>query len=208
MSLTQEKHNVIAAYLSLAAMVLLTILAVANKSISVFYIIYLFWWDEVIKSVFDLFKYSSKKHQLMNSSGFGHSLTGRFFFLFVYIVFIIVFFGFMIDSKNKDMIGLNFEVFMFMNPLFNFSLLSILLREIYLYRHPEESIKTHHLLSSGIITLHISIILGILLWAFITLKLQYLESYAVVLAIIPFMLIKVFFEVQEIKSHQQYGTKM
>lgn len=197
--MTQEKHNTIAAYLSLAAMVLLTILAVANKNISVFYIIYLFWWDEVLKSVFDLFKYWSKKHQLINTSEFGHTLRGRFFFLFIYIVFIIVFFGFMIDWKNQDMIGLNFEVFMFMNPLFNFSLLSILLREIYLFRHPEESIKTHHLFSRGIITLHVSIILGILLWAFITLKLQYLENYAVVFAIIPFMLLKVLFEVQEIK---------
>jgi hypothetical protein len=117
----------------------------------------------------------------------------------VYIVFIIVFFGFMIDSKNKDMIGLNFEVFLFMNPLFNFSLVSILLREIYLFRHPEASIITHTAFSSGIITLHISIILGILLWAFITLKLQAFESYAVVLSIIPFMLLKVFFEIQEIK---------
>ena len=199
MSLTQNHRIALAEYLSLGAMTLFTIIAVANKSISVFYIIYLFWWDELLKSVFDILKYVFKKSHISNPKSFFLDTKGRFFFLMVYIVFIIVFFGFMIDSKNKDMIGLNFEVFLFMNPLFNFSLISILLREIYLFRHPEASIITHTAFSSGIITLHISIILGILLWAFITLKLQAFESYAVVLSIIPFMLLKVFFEIQEIK---------
>lgn len=199
MSLSQVHRSALAEYLSLGAMTLFTIIAVANKSISVFYIIYLFWWDELLKSVFDVLKYVFKKPYISNPKSFFLDTKGRFFFLMIYIVFIIVFFGFMIDWKNKDMVGLNFEVFLFMNPLFNFSLISILLREIYLFRHPEESIITHTAFSSGIITLHVSIILGILLWAFITLKLQYLESYAVVLSIIPFMLLKVFFEIQEIK---------
>ncbi len=190
-------------YLSLFVMTAITVLAIVNKQISVFYIIYLFWWDEVLKSVFDLFKHWSKKYSLEKPIQHGFNTSGRFFFLFVYLVFIIVFFGFMIDWKNKDMVGLNLEVFMFMNPLFNFSLLSFLLREIYLYRHTEENRKTHHMLSNGIITLHISIILGILMWAFITLKLQHLGNYSVVFAIIPFMLLKVFFEVQEIKSNHR-----
>lgn len=198
MSLSQVHRSALAEYLSLGAMTLFTIIAVANKSISVFYIIYLFWWDELLKSLFDVLKYVFKKSYISNPKSFFLDIKGRFFFLMIYIVFIIVFFGFMIDWENKDMVGLNFEVFLFMNPLFNFSLISILLREVYLFRHPEESIKTHTAFSSGIITLHVSIILGILLWAFITLKLKSLESYAVVLSIIPFMLLKVFFELQEI----------
>lgn len=203
MSLKTEKHNALAEYLSLAAMTILTIVAVASKNISVFYIIYLFWWDEVLKSIFDLLKNWSKRHQLENPKSYSSNIGGRFFFLSIYIVFIIVFFGLMIDSKNTDMIGLNFEVFLFMNPLFNFSLLSFLLREIYLFRHPEEQIKTHHLLSRGIITLHISIILGILMWAFVSLKLQHLETYATIFAVIPFLLIKVLFEVYEIKANHK-----
>ena len=205
--MVKEEKSDLAEYLSLFAMITLTVVAVATKKISVFYIIYLFWWDELLKSIFDILKYWFKKDKIKNIKEYASNTRGRFFFLMIYIVFIIVFFGFMIDFKNSDLMILNFEVFLFKNPLFNFTLLSFLLREIYLYKYDDSEIKPHHILSRGIITLHISIILGILIWAFITLKLQSLKAFATVFSIVPFLLFKIYFEVQEIKQNSKLRKK-
>lgn len=205
--MVKEEKSTLAEYLSLFALITLTVIAIANKNISVFYIIYLFWWDELLKSIFDIFRYWFKKNQIENPKVYFSNMSGRIFFLIIYFVFILVFFGFMIDFKDYDLVGLNFEVLFFMNPLFNFSLLSFLLREIYLYKFNDAVLKPHHVLSRGIITLHVSIILGIFLWAFITMKFQSLKAYATIFSIVPFLLFKIYFEVQEIKSNNKLRQK-
>jgi hypothetical protein len=203
----KDEKSALAEYLSLFTMISLTVIALVNKNVSVFYIIYLFWWDEILKSVFDVLKYWFKKHRIKNQKEYLSNTTGRLFFLMIYIVFIIVFFGFMIDWKNPDLMGLNFEVLFFRNVFFNFSFLSFLLREIYLYIMDDQEINPHGVLSRGIITLHISIILGVLMWAFITLKLKSLQAYAMIFAIIPFLLFKIYFEILEIKNNAKQRIK-
>ncbi|WP_047549696.1 DUF6498-containing protein [Psychroserpens sp. Hel_I_66] len=205
--MVKEEKSKLAEYLSLFALITLTVIAIANKNISVFYIIYLFWWDELIKSIFDIFRFWFKKDQINDTKVYFSNMSGRFFFLMIYFVFILVFFGFMIDFKDYDLAGLNFEVLFFMNPLFNFSLASFLMREIYLYKFNDIELKPHHVLSRGIITLHLSIILGIFLWALITMKFQSLEAYATLFSIVPFLLFKIFFEIQEIKFNHKLRQK-
>ena len=116
----------------------------------------------------------------------------------------------MLDWKSKDIIMGNFEVLMFKNVWFNFSVFSFLAREIAEYffeQSPEPS--AHHNLSKGIVTLHISIILGIFIWAFVTGRFMEINmdfgKYASALAILPFLIIKFVFEIMEIKSrHNQH----
>ena len=190
----------IAEYLSLFVMTCITIIALYNKQITVFYILYLFWFDEFLKTVFDRLKYQFKTNQLVNPSAQLSNMKSRLFMLMIYLVFIIVFFGLMLDWKNSDLVLGNFEVFFFKNALFNFSVITFLLREIYMYRSENNHVLTHHFLSSGVITLHVSLILGIFLFFFIKKEFIVFENYTAVIAIIPFLILKVFFEIREIKG--------
>ena len=80
--------------------------------------------------------------------------------------------------------------------------------------NPNEKVLKH-ILSNGIIALHLSIIFGIFLWTFLSgkiidmqLNIDFNKSLA---AILPFLIIKVFFEIMEIKKtpwgyHNDYRT--
>jgi hypothetical protein len=199
----QTKTPKIAEYLSLFAMTCFTVLAIYNKQISVFYIIYLFWCDEFLKTLFDRLRYYFKKDKLQSPTNYLSNNKSRLFMLMVYLVFIIVCFGLMLDWNNTDLILGNFEVFLFKNTLFNFSLISFLLREVYLYRNDHSVLLPHHLLSSGIITLHVSLILGITFSFLIKKEFVVFENYIAVIAIIPFLILKLFFEIQEIKLNNK-----
>ena len=198
-----KKHKILGEYLSLIVMTCITIMAIYSKQITVFYIIYLFWCDEFLKTIFDGLRYRFKKEQIQNPTNYILNIKNRFFMLLIYLVFIIVCFGLILDWNNTDLILGNFEVFFFKNTLFNISLITFLLREIYLYKNNQLILNSHHLLSSGIITLHISLILGIMLSFLIKKEFVVFENYAAVFAIIPFLLLKLYFEIQEIKYNSK-----
>ncbi len=204
-----KKYTTLAEYVSLFTMTMITVIAIYNKNISVFYILYLFWWDEFLKTFFDGLKYFNKKNLLNISSNYFKDVKTRCFFLMIYLIFIIVFFGLIMNWKSEDLVINNFEVFWFRNSLFNLSIITFLAREIYLYINEKNQLIVHHVLSRGIITLHLSIILGVFLWFFITQKLNFFnDNSASVLSILPFLLIKMYFEVQEIKSNQNTRLKV
>lgn len=199
-----KKYTSLAEYTSLFSLTVLTAIAVYSKNISIFYILYLFWWDELLKSFFDLLRYFFKKDKIASTKAYLSVIRGRLFFLMIYIVFIIIIFGLIMDWDNGDLIISNLEVLFFKNTLFNFTLFSIIIREIYLYMNKNEVINVHHLLSKGIITLHLSLILGVFIWYLFTKQFEIPETYVTVIAILPFLLLKIFFEIKEI----QYNKKI
>lgn len=201
--MVNRKHKILGEYLSLIVMTCITVMAIYSKQITVFYIIYLFWCDEFLKTIFDGLRYRFKKEQIQNPTNYILNIKNRFFMLLIYLVFIIVCFGLILDWNNTDLVLGNFEVFFFKNTLFNISLITFLLREIYLYKNNLLVLNSHHLLSSGIITLHISLILGIMLSFLIKKEFVVFENYAAVFAIIPFLLLKLYFEIQEIKYNSK-----
>lgn len=194
------KYNRIAEYFSLFAMIMFTSIAIFYKNITVFYLLYLFWCDEFLKTIFDYLRFRFKNKTLENAPKYLSNTKSRLFLLMVYFVFIIVFFGLMLDWKNSDLILNNFEVFFFRNQLFNFSFITFLIREMYLFWNGVQTTTSHHILSQGIITLHISLVLGILFWFLVTKKIMMLEDYATIISIIPFLILKITFEVQEINA--------
>ena len=152
---TTLKTSRIAEILSLIVFSILTILAISKQQISVFYIIYLLWIDEFLKTIFDFFKSRFKSNTITDLSNYRKLVRSRFFMLGIYVIFIIVFFGFLLDWKSTDVIIGNFEVFLFKNVWFNFSVLSFFIREVieYYYENIPQP-NAHHMLSKGIITLH------------------------------------------------------
>lgn len=204
----KNSQNTTVEYLTLGLTVILTMIGIFNQQISVFYMVFLFWWDELIKTIFQVFRWLFKKSTIPEPSSFISRTRGKFFFLFVYLIFIVVFLGFIMNWKNENLVLLNGEVLFFQNQLFNFSLVGFFLREIYILINQENSPDNSWFISRGIITLHISLILGIFGWFLINNVFpQYLE-YASLVAAIPFLLIKIFFEIGDIRAHEKQRKQL
>ncbi len=192
----QIKQNIIINFLSLLIMTAITIASLYTKQSTVFYILYLFWFDEFIRAVFSKLSYHFNKKEIEDPVKFRLNLKEKFFFLFVYFVFIFVFFGLVIDRNDFSLIAINFSVLAFQNSFFNFSIITFLLRELYLYRNNSVVENKVDIISVRIVILHISIILGILFWVLSTQKYQFMVEYSNIIAIVPFLLLKLIFEVK------------
>ena len=190
----QIKQNIIINFLSLLIMTAITIASLYTKQSTVFYILYLFWFDEFIRAVFSKLSYHFNKKEIEDPAKFRSNLKDKFFFLFVYFVFIFVFFGLVIDRNDFSLIAINFSVLAFQNSFFNFSIITFLFRELYLYRNNSVVENKVDIISVRIVILHISIILGILFWVLSTQKFQFMTDYSNIIAIIPFLLLKLIFE--------------
>lgn len=192
--------------LSLLFFTALTIVAIVVQEITIFYVIYIFWWDEFIKLVFDFSRYLFNKDEIVDTVEYKTALGNRLFMLSLYVVFIVVCFGFMIEWKTENAIFKNAQILLFQNIYFNISLISFIGREIYVYRNKIQTVNKsmQNIMSGTIITLHISIIFGILLWAVATKKLGSipfeLENHSTILAIVPFLIIKFLFEWSAIRK--------
>lgn len=184
-------------YLSLSFMTVFTLLTILNNQISVFYIIYLFWFHEFLRTIIKLVFYIFKREKIVDKSAYFKTIKDKMFVLFIYFIFIFIFFGLIIDWKNNPLIFINLEVLMLKNTMFNLTIATFLVRELLLYINDElNSFKEHFFLSNGIIILHISIIIGMFIWGFVP-KSIYENSNSNLLSgliIAPFLLLKFFFE--------------
>jgi len=191
--------------ISLILFFVFTIAGISKGMVSVFYLLYLFWCDELLKTIFDGVAFISQRESIKDRTSFLSNLKGRFFLLMIYFVFIIVVFGMIINFKTTELIQHNFGVFFFQNPWFNLSLLTFFFRELNeaLFKK-ENEIYSHHAFSPGILTLHLSIILGFLLFAFTAWRNQSAftehNNLSTILAIVPFLLIKLFFDYRAIQN--------
>lgn len=183
---------------------LLTALSVYTGQISIFYIIYLFWWNELINTLVDFFygKLSREK----NSTAPKESLAGLFP-LFIYFVFIIVFFAFMANWDNNKLLIVNIRILMFKNIYFNLNLLYIAIIRIYMLVNKQIQPQTSKIFTGNMMVLHISIILGAFAMFFIVRKYPLIFTpdnlWGSVLVIAPFLLLRFFFQVRQLKKEKQ-----
>ncbi len=191
-------NNKAAKYTSLFLFFVFTLIEVYYKQTSIFYILYLFWFDELIKTVFERITYMFKKEKIENPIQFLQNVKNKFFMLFVYFIFIVIIFGLVIDRNDFDLIGINLTVLAFQNIFFNFSIITFILRELYMYINTLKSNDDNYSVSNGIIILHISIILGIFSWFLLTKKLHVSMEFIGIISITPFLLLKAFFEINSV----------
>lgn len=133
---------------------IITIIALLNHQTSIFYIVYFFWWNEVIEKIVDwLFARSRLKTR---ASDFALGLIWMAIMLFYLLFVFIIFIGF----AGRHMMEFNIMVLFFTNPYFNLSVLVVLIRRIYM--HVKLPIEEHTSLYqySRMGTLHISMALG------------------------------------------------
>lgn len=181
---------------------------------NIFYIVYLFWFDELIRTIS---LYIQSKIYLRNNNNDTAFKTdfrfikGRFFMLFIYSIFIVLVFGifFNIFQKNLPILTENVLIVTFKNISFNICLMIAIVREIITIRANSKLISNYkpdiQLMSTNIMTLHISIILGGLFWAFVNgkignykLDLGIFQPYAIG---IPFFVIKLFFDIRAVREN-------
>lgn len=181
------------------------IYSITYQNASIFFIVYLFWFDELIRSIsmYIQLKMYTEDLQIVPKFTKAQSLTNvktRFFFLFVYSVFIVIVFGlfFHLDKENTDALGRNIEIVFFKDLAFNVCIMIAIVREIIQIRtaslNRNALIPIFSAMSGNLITIHVSIILGAFLWAITSGKftsfsftLGSFNKYAIIL---PFFIVK------------------
>ena len=135
-----------------------------------FMVVYAYWFGELISTVFDKIKVRTLKSR-KELTNIEITNNGRFFFLFIYWVFIVLIVGFV--TAPSKIYGENFMVILFLNNFFNLSLLCVFLGELAQYVNaffiaknydPATIISDNNTLNKKTIIMHVSIIFGTLAW--------------------------------------------
>jgi hypothetical protein len=146
----------------------LTLMSVLSGQTTVFYLLYFFWWNELIRLVVDRLCYKRNQNAVYedgHGKGFGESL----FLMGIYWVFLVVIFGFIAakDTEGTDIIIANMRVLLFHNWFFNINLIFVLLERLYLHKTRQPLQIYFGAFNPNTIVLHISIIVGAVLMFFL-----------------------------------------
>ena len=195
-------------FLSILAFTGYSIYVVLSGEANLFFIIYLYFLDEVIKNVFLTIKSIRLKALGQDMLAVNNALKTRFFMLFIYSVFIILvfglFYGLMISSKEE--FTRNVMIFMFKDLYFNISILIIIVREsinlfIDFKNAKQENFQLEGM-NNGMMVLHLSIIFGGFIWFLTSGKFEHFHfsfgAYNGVAIIFPFLLIKFLFDLSSV----------
>ena len=144
----------------------LTLLSVLNGQTTLFYLVYFFWWNELIRIAVDRICYKQNPNSILRN-GVQGSVLGSLSQMAIYFVFIVVFFGLMANWKNTEIMIANIQVLFFQNWFFNLNLIYVLIERVYLHQqHLPVQVSFGHF-TPNMIVLHIAIILGGILMFFV-----------------------------------------
>lgn len=181
---------------------ILTLLSVLNGQTTVFYLMYFFWCNELIRIIIDKW-YAKKNPNASNKDWKSSDFTGGLFSMGIYWVFLVVFFGFIAASNNSKIIFTNMEVLFFQNWFFNINLIFVFLERIYLHKKKQPVTIYFGTFNPNMIVLHVSIIVGGVILFFLVK--QFPETFTPentwgsVLIVLPFLLLKIL--VQKLTSN-------
>jgi hypothetical protein len=173
--------------------IVLPVIGILQSNTTVFYIVYLYWWQELIASLLDGWYYRKKDNT--GTTILSSPLSARLFLLFIYFVFIVVLFGVMSSWGNTPQMRINLLVFLFRDWFFNINLIGILLNEWWLRQNT--SVVRHNFdnpFSGRMMVMHIAIIAGGFVTVFANNRFPNIVSsdniWLSVLAAMPFLLLK------------------
>ncbi|MVO09192.1 hypothetical protein GOQ30_08470 [Flavobacterium sp. TP390] len=172
---------------------LLTLLSVLNGQTTVFYLMYFFWWNELIRLIVDRL-YFKKNPNAINEDWQSTGFMGGLFSMGIYWVFLIVFFGFIAVSDNREIILTNMEIVFFQNWFFNLNLIFVLFERIYLHQKQQPLTIYFGAFNPNMIVLHVSIIVGGLILFFLVKRFPETftpeNQWGSVIIVFPFLLLK------------------
>lgn len=173
---------------------LITLLGVTSGQVTVFYIVYLFWFQELVRTLVDFIVVLRQKKTIAEKWLFLKMSFASFFILWIYFVFIVLLFGFMLNWKNSDLLGDNIRVLMFRNWFFNINILLFLAEYIYFRKQTDNTGLEIYPFNRRHMILHISIILGALIQLAIVPRLEIDSKWVSALVVLPFMLLKLWID--------------
>ncbi len=178
----------------IVTMLVITLLGIIQGQVTVFYIVYLFWFQEFLRTSVDFFCLFRKKKGMAEKFSFIKVSFGSFFILYIYVVFIVLLFGFMLNWGNDELFRQNILVLMFRNGYFNVNMIVFLIAYIYFRNRADNTNLQMPLFSRRHIILHISIILGAVVQLAIAPKLNLENQWVSALTILPFLLLKIWID--------------
>lgn len=182
------------------AIILFSVYALLKGEITVFFMLYLFWWQTVIHVVVNTAKTLLLKKNAPYRSKLLRYVGENMFLLFIYLIFIVLLFGIVLNFDNRHLTSLNMEVVFFMNCGFNFSLIMFLISALFFDKNYIDDVKNFKsAFFPRNIILHISLILGAFLHFFVILKFPNLFEgetlWGSVLVIAPFLILRAIFDI-------------
>lgn len=189
-------------------LLIITILGIIQGQVTVFYIIYLFWFQELIRTLVDLFHVVMQKKTAQDKINVLRLSIANFFLLFVYLVFIVVLFGFMLNWSDSERMGQNILVVIFRNWYFNLNILLFGLEYIYYRNQTDNSNLELQPFNRRHIILHISIILGAFMQMAIAPRLHIEGIWVSVITVAPFLLLKICIDKPMQYKHAQLLNKL
>jgi len=172
---------------------LITLWGVAQGQVTVFYIIYFFWFQLLIRTIIDIM-HARRNGQADGTKPTPAVIIGSMFIYFCYLLLIIVFFGVMLNFDNQDLVIINLRTLVLRNPGFDLNIILFAMQ----YAHYRKQIGNKNLqialFDRGHLILHISIILGaIIQMQFVRKHPGYFsghELWGSALVVLPFLLLK------------------
>ncbi len=172
---------------------LLTLLSVFNGESTVFYLIYFFWWNEIIRLVIDGI-FLNRNPNIKIESSTKHLDIPSFFLMGIYFVFIVIFFGFIANFDNTDILSTNMKILFFSNWFFNLNIIFIIFERILLHQSKQAVTVYFGGFTPNMIILHVSIIAGGVLMFFVVKQHQDIftpaNHWGSVIIVMPFILLK------------------
>lgn len=156
-------------WINLILILVLPIIGILRAEVTVFYILYLYWFQELIVAVLNWI-YSRKNKDTTTLQVPRSLILYNLFTLGIYLVFIIVIFGFMANWGQTDLIIQNILIISFGSQMFNLNLLGILLNEWtsrQFINTTSRTIKENYPMSGKLLVLHVGIIFGGVAYFFI-----------------------------------------
>lgn len=191
-----EQPNTRQRFSELLIFIALTVAAVVNGQTSVFYILYLFWWSELLRIITDRLCYKRNANAVNKTTG-PLPVWTSLFILAIHFVFIVVLFGFIANWNNSELFALNMRVLFFKNVYFLGTLFFVVLQRVYLHWQQQPIQIVYGGFTPNILILHISIIFGGVLQMFIVNRFASFFTpdnlWGSALLLLPFLLLKIGF---------------
>ena len=157
--------------------------------------VYLFWFQELIRTLIDFSYLFWRKKGIVQKLDFIKQSFGSFFILWIYVVFIVLLFGLMLNWGHQQLIADNMMILLFRNWYFNINLLLFFAEYTYFRSKADNTDLQLQIFNSRHIILHISIILGAMIQLAILPRLKVSDNQLVsILTVIPFLLLKFFMD--------------
>ncbi|OJU74733.1 MAG: hypothetical protein BGO09_08245 [Bacteroidetes bacterium 47-18] len=189
-------HNLI----EILLLLLTSLWGVVQGEVTVFYIIYLFWFQELVRTVINV-GYAYANGMEDGTKPIIKDWYGNFFILFVYVIFIILLFGFMLNWGNLPLMSINMQTLFFRNWSFNINLVLFAVQYFLYRKHTGTQDFDLKIFNRNHIILHVSIITGALLQMMVVKKYpEYFSGdvlWGSALVVMPFLLLKIWIAQKE-----------